>query len=571
MKRFLLSLGLLSVAASAVMAETYDYPTTPMPEAAVWTPVTAAPGVYSSLVGPYECNVSGIYYQIGNTMQLLNYSNAINGYVVNEKNEIVYSGIVKPNAIGMRNMNQFHMTIAEEDAITEPGTYYFIWPTGIDKETANQALLASDGSSVDIYNLKSGPYIVGEIGEPVAADVNVTPAGVFEQPEEGVSKVTLTVTNAWMLNISDIETSIKVTGPDGALTMENAVKNGNTISWEFPVAEDGINTAMLPGGEYTITIGYSNISGYTEALNPLTFPADSTEYTFTIEGEDAGIIPDVTLFPAALEYEEWTSKTIGITLRGYRFAGTGSELAANVPVMVIVDPDGETYTPTGLPRGLNAIGYPVEDIDFSKSGEYNCYWKIGGYKGLNTNTQEEVVFKDMVITYTNLTPEKYAPEVLQLIPAGEAESFTGSALTVQIDGVNIQGLSSTSAPEFEFTKPSGETFTLTTIRKAGYKYSYQVVSPDLFAEEGIYTAVWKLDGWKATIAATAEEPEHEVVLRNVKLLYRIGTETGVLEIDTDGADALYYDLRGRRLDRRPDSGVFIRIEGGRAVKTVQIR
>lgn len=377
------------------------------------------------------------------------------------------------------------------------------------------------------------------------AQISVEPTGIFVQPE-GISYFTLTIGNASILNASNLDNdmdeygpTITVKGPDGEVTMEPGVKTDNVIKWEFPLDENAENSAILPGGEYSVTINYETFSGFTADFNPITFPSSPVTYNFTIEGgATRGVTPEITLSPTNSEFETWTASTIGITIKGYKFAGTAGELSANIPVLIVVDPDGETYEPVGRARSLNAIGYTVSDIDFSKPGTYNCYWKIAGRAGINTSDLSEVVFNDVEFAYVNITKPALpivTPDVEQTNPTPVADAFKSTILTLKMTDYTIDDLSSTHVPDLVITKPSGESVTTQTMRVIGTQYQYKV-DPNDFTEAGTYTILWKLAGWTGKTVTTDGGDSEAVEFADVTLTYLIGNPTEPEEPENTGAE-----------------------------------
>ncbi len=536
MKKILLSLGLVAALAPGMMAEKYEGLTTPMPASAAWAPENAAPGVYGELVGSYQCNIATAYNTIYATGSMFS-SPAV--WIVDENDEIVSTGTLKPMGMGTRYYNYFNVTVSEANAVRTPGKYYMIYPISNDPNASVQAIDYTTGQMIEIYNLKAGPYIVGEKGEPVDAEITVEPAGVYEQ-EEGFSYVTMTIGNVDpdMLNVGDLlsdeegKTLITVTGPAGKLDMAQGEKEGNVIKWMFPLDNTGEACAMLPGGEYTISINYSSFSGYTAQLNPLTFPATGT-YTFTVEGGLEKVVPEVVASPLAGEFENWTAPVIGLTLSDYKFNYPSyNELKNNAPELVLVDPDGETYTlPVKVVRSLNAVGYDCSAVDFTKIGTYNCYWKIDGYSALNSKTGNEVLLADVTISYVKPAPiPVVTPEVTQYSPAPQADAWKSNVTSLKLVGYTLVGTSSTEYPALVLTTPSGLEVSATAFRAIGGQYQYQLTG-DWQSETGIFKAVWKLGGWTAT------DVEGETVkLNDVELTYLIGKPTEPETETNVGAD-----------------------------------
>lgn len=60
----------------------------------------------------------------------------------------------------------------------------------------------------------------------------------------------------------------------------------------------------------------------------------------------------------------------------------------------------------------------------------------------------------------------------------------------------------------------------------------------------------------------------KVDFRDMNLTYTVETPTGIGQLEGDGAAAEYYDLMGRRV-AQPQSGVYVRVAGGKAVKVVK--
>lgn len=562
MKKLLLSLGLISAMAPALMAETYTWPTTPMPDNAVWSPATAAPGLYKEMSGRYQCNVSAAYVNMYSTPKL---PTGVPCWVVDDNNEIVYNGTMKYAGLGMRNGSEFYMDIPESDAITEAGTYYIIFPAAGSPDQEGQVQLAGTGEIGTIYNLKAGPYIIGDVGDPVDADITVTPSGVFIQPE-GISSVIVTVNNAYALNASNLANdmdefapTITVTGPSGVVDMIPGVKEANQIKWEFPI-EDDENSAKLENGLYSVTINYETFSGYTESLNPLVFPSEPVTYTFTVEGGVSSLYtPQILLSPNVTEFETWTAKTLGISLIGSSFDAVLTDLRADVPVLTIIDPDGNSYEPVGAVRGLNAIGYTIADADFfSKPGEYNCYWKIGGRKGKITATSEIVTFDNVSFAYFNTTMPSLAPEVYQYQPKEVQDKYSSNVVYLELPGVTIDGIVAGlgTYPELEIIKPSGEVYTTSTLGIRIGRYAYKI-DTDVFDEAGTYKATWKLAGWTGTVATTETEAEHQVNLLDVSFAYQIGTPAQPEEPTVAGTTVVpapgeYKEIDGLKVSFGPD-------------------
>lgn len=482
MRKLYLTLATMLLGASGtIMAETYGDPTTPVPDGASWTNAGTSPGVYSELKGNYELNLTGVYASIGMTNQLL--IDKI-GWVVNDQDEIVYTGTCTPVAMGMRNMNHFSLAIPEANKITEPGTYWLIFPTGTSKSTANQARDLTTGQWNEIYNLKAGPYIIGEIGDAVDADITVSPQGEYQVTADN-NAVVITVANADIFNIGFIDEIISVKGPGGAeITMEPGTKSDNTLRWEFPYDGSSGQTALLAKGDYTVTVDFSTFSAYTSDLNPLSFPAEPQTYSFTVGGGDIHVTPAFTLNPdPANPIETWTAGGIIVNLTDYQCQTIP---ARGTLELNVITPDKRTLTLTNSRTSKIQLGFTTSADDFQAQGIYKFYLKFNNLKGVSrTNADLEVVFDDISFEYRvgtvlpdpvnaiyTLSPEgelDTAPEAvtftvsnaetLALIPDGNPISVTdeaGNPVAMQtgvIDGNTITwGFPSSPAlPEGNYT------------------------------------------------------------------------------------------------------------------------
>ena len=355
-----LLLAAVPVANAQDSLEKYTGKTTDLPDGAIWANAGTAPGLYTELYGTFDLNLTSVYQRIGNTNQLLFDKK---GWVVNETDEMVYTAECKPVSIGMRNMNWMDLIIPEADKITTPGKYWLIFPTGVSWDAANQGQLASTGQWETIYNLKAGPYVVGEIKDAVDAEITVVPQGNFDAADVPGS-VRITVDNASMFNCGIPDELLTVTLGNDTIIMEPGVKSGNAVAWEFPL--DWNKRA----GTYKIFVDYSTFSGLDAANAPLKFPDGKQEYSFVINEDTEGALPEFTLLPDPAETTEWPEDqtTLRINLVGYGFRNaTGKDDA----VLTVVNPANETKNYEVRNVGRSFIIYTVDPADFKAPGVYH--------------------------------------------------------------------------------------------------------------------------------------------------------------------------------------------------------
>lgn len=416
-------------ASESLVGQTYTGKTTPLPSSAVWQNANTAPGVYSQLAGSYSVSLAAAYYQISNFVDW----DKGKTLVVNENNTIVYESDLQLTAAGGRYFNAFILNIPEEDAITTPGTYRIIFPTSSGWDVTNDAYI-TPRQSEKIYNLEAGPYIIGELKDPVPADVTVTPQGTFD-PDNSPEFVSISVANADIFNVTDIDAVISVTGPGGKVTMEDGVKDGNELKWEFPYDATTNRAAILADGTYTITITWAQLSGYTADLNPLEFPSQ-TSYTFTMEGGMAKVTPDVTITPNAGKYKIWTSNSILIKFNDYKLNCTTAELKEIE--LSVLKPNGEVVTVTS-PGRSSVIQLAFQPTFIDEDGTYKCTLKLEGMTGTNQKDATEIVkLENVSFEYVIGNPAVEA--TYSYTPAADASFYTDEAPDVVLTITNAATL-----------------------------------------------------------------------------------------------------------------------------------
>ncbi|MCM1319966.1 MAG: hypothetical protein NC217_06250 [Muribaculaceae bacterium] len=413
----------------SLVGQTYTGQTTEVPDGTTWLNANTSPGVYSSLKGTYTIDLSSVYYMISN------YANFTEGkvLVVNEDNTIVYEAKMTLTPQGGRYFNQMGVIIPEEDAITTPGTYRFIYPTSSGWDVTNDAYF-NPRSSTPIYNLVAGPYIVGEIGSPVDAQVTVEPQGDFDA-DNAPQYVSVTVDNASIFNCEDIDAVITVKDNNGnAIQMEPGQKQGNTLKWEFPYDTTTGKAAILSKGTYTITVNYNALTAYTQDLHPLEFPTANT-YTFNIEGGVTKIVPECTITPTPGHYDSWTAKSLLIDLNNCKPVGYTATELKNLQ-LVILDPDMESTTYTaGRVQGTQTgyrFGYQVTSLP--KEGTYKCIWKVEGINAAPTDGSDNVELLNYEFEYTIGNPPVDATYTVE--PAENASMTTDELTEVKITITN---------------------------------------------------------------------------------------------------------------------------------------
>ncbi|MCM1152960.1 MAG: hypothetical protein NC328_04850 [Muribaculum sp.] len=397
-KAFYTLLAALTLSAPAVQAEVWEGTTTPVPADAVYLNPGTSPGVYSELVGTYAVDLSGLYYQISSTARSnghISGDNPIFVYVVNESNEIVFTGDYKfATPAGGRSLLDMAVTIPEENKITTPGTYYIIFPTGKSNTEPNQAYI-NPRNYENIYDLKVGPYIVAEPKAAVDAQFTVTPQGEF--PSGNLpGMVTFTMAeSAKFFNVGDLEGCISLLSPAGSkITMEPGVKSGNVVTWEFP------NDFNKAAGQYTIEFDFSTFSAFTTDYAPYKFPAKG-EYHFTITDGKTFVTPQFTTVPAEREITDWDTEVanpamLGISLTDYKLASAIPLASLSNYPLTVVTPSNETLSLALRRASLNQFQFTVPTGTFKEVGTYRCFFKIAGLDGVSaTDATDEVILENI--------------------------------------------------------------------------------------------------------------------------------------------------------------------------------
>lgn len=441
-KQFLLLFLLLTGVFGLANAENYVGETTPMPESANISP---APGTYTELVGTYMADLTSSYVNI--------YSNVFQrkeAWVVNADNEIVCKPAFSVLAAGARSGNLFQLTIPEAEKITEKGEYWLIFPTSLSPDVTAQAQDATNGQLVEIYNLKAGPYIVGEVKESVDAIVSVAPQGQFQVSADN-NKLTVIVKNAVKLNVLDLDNVVLVIDDKYAneedpsfyrLQMEPGEINGNVMSWEFPY-ENGV-PAQLPDGNYTIYVDFSNVSGLTAEGNPLKFPAETQEYQLLV-GDPTPELEYITpAYSVTSPYPNppfTTLESINALMLKladssiYTFKNTSGVKAVTLEV---TNPAGKTFTiPYGRGNyGNIAFNLKAEGAEVNMPGVYKAVCHFNGTEVTEKATGIDYLFNDIEVEFTLVAdPETPIDAQLTLTPQGTVGA-PGSEVKLTVDNAN---------------------------------------------------------------------------------------------------------------------------------------
>lgn len=88
-----------------------------------------------------------------------------------------------------------------------------------------------------------------------------------------------------------------------------------------------------------------------------------------------------------------------------------------------------------------------------------------------------------------------------------------------------------------------------------------VILTEAITEPGTYTFhsptdLWQLYGWNSDAPV------------EFTFSYTVDPNVGIGQIEGQNAEAVYYDLAGRRV-AQPENGVFVRVQGGKATKVVR--
>jgi len=334
------------------------------------------PGTYSELKGSFDFDCQNYFVATYNQMGVLLNKQY---WIIDENNEIVYDGKgkLKLYGIGMRNFNWFGVTLTG-DEVTAEGTYYFVIATNTPTIEGDNAKLTSDGSMTHIENIMFGPYRIGEVKDPVDAQISVLPEGDIDtsyfdvDPEsDDLPSITISITNGATVALLDISESVSLTDPAGdqvSLTMTSNV--GGVITLSF-------NTGYTPiPGEYTLTVDYSTFNGFTTDDEPLRFPTGVQTYKFKVISDITLTDMEARIAPLPGVYEEFfTDEYLTIVPTNYRPSvadGWPEQLAVLCPDLNVRYLEAKDRT---VSRGAR---YIIPEGFFSEYGQYIVRIDFGG-------------------------------------------------------------------------------------------------------------------------------------------------------------------------------------------------